>query len=191
MSSRESASAIVFSEPGRWTQWIVNWRRASIKNRHRRRCIISALRLDRHASADTTAWLSQRHVTSSPRHLVPQTAAANTTGRSSLTAIEVELELASHGNWNQWVSQRAPHPHEPDASVARFIRRPSSVLLRGKKPMPFHSTINVRHQAISDLNPRLSECSGVVSWRMCLSTLLISHIEKLAVKRITRYSVIA
>lgn len=70
-SFRDNALARPFSAPGRWTQLRPNPNLASIKKRHRSRCIMSVLQLHRAARAPVSAWLSQRHRTDSYLNSAP------------------------------------------------------------------------------------------------------------------------
>ena len=123
ISSRERASAALFFHPARCAADRVIPCLAQIKKRHLRRCI------DRGCECEvvllliiaTAAALSQWHRMCFCRMDSAQIAHEIIIGKSSLTEMWA-LSIAgrdSHDRLNHLLPQKAPHPHDPEASVVR------------------------------------------------------------------------
>ena len=123
------------------------WKWATIKNRHRNRCIKVVSLEYPEFTTDTTAILSQWHTTKRPTHRGPHTATANRIGSSSFGAISQSGTASCHCHWNHWDPQRAPHPQQPDASDSTAI---AGIVKQGITATPFHSSMNCSHHLRSD-----------------------------------------
>ena len=142
-----------------------NLRLASIKARHLNKCMIPGCLLKRERRHATTTWLSQWQVTRCPAQLCPHTAQAKTIGINSLHAMSRSLACSSHYNWSQCWPCHAPHPQEPEASVAISVEGRSSG--GDRKATPFHEVMNSLHHARSDRNPRLRRIVAAHLRRAC------------------------
>ena len=130
---RDSASAIAFSEPGRWQADSAMLNLAVIKCRQRIRAIAyeSELVLALMRYALRQHYCSSTLYTDLFFHWTPQVA----TARNISLLVMCRLRNASgHTNWNQSLSQNAPQPQDPDASEVRMISgwslRSSSIIER-------------------------------------------------------------
>ena len=148
--SREMASAAVFITPGICSAEKLNPKKAQKKEKQRSRCMSEgsfAVLLLRTA---TTAMLSEWKQTCLPVHRSPQTAAANTTGTSSLAEMCTSCQSSGHSTWNQpTFSTTAPQPNVPDASENTWL----DAVAKGKKEVPFQCWRRHLHHAISALAP--------------------------------------
>jgi len=124
-----------------------------MKNRQQSRCIVIGSWLDLLAIVHTAAWLSHRHLTLLPRHLLPDTAHANSTAKSSRKEMWYWQAVLGHWNWNQLLWLYAPHPQWPDASD---VTSKLGVPLEGK--LPLHS--NGRQMPSPTADQAGSACSG-------------------------------
>ena len=84
---RDSASAGVFSTPGRWAAWMwISWY-ATTKNMHLNMCIMILSFARPEFTTATTAILSQWHSTRLPDHHLPHTTIENRIGSNFFSAI--------------------------------------------------------------------------------------------------------
>ena len=114
------------------------------------KCISTGSLLDRECKHATTAWLSQCQIMRHVDQVRPQIAQPSSIGMSSLIAIWKSATGGDHCSWNQWRSNQAPQPQEPEASEKTYhVGRCGG---RGKKEVPFHWMANVVHHARSALN---------------------------------------
>ena len=111
------------------------------------RCITNAslVVLERRRSTTMLSELKHMHF---PVHCSPHSAAAITTGSSSLAVMWVSLHLSGHCTWNQpYGIEKPPHPKQPEASDVTCIDATGA----GKKDLPFPSLKNIPHHLISAL----------------------------------------
>ena len=108
--SWDKSSAQVFRVPKMCTATSSNWNQASMKNKQRRRCMRVGSQLDLLAIVCTAAWLSHRHLTREPCHLLPHTAHASSTAKSSKKEICADWLLAATETGTSWLGST---PHTP------------------------------------------------------------------------------
>ena len=88
----------------------------------------------------TTAELSHKALTVLPFHLLPHNAAAITMGTISFTAMWAVAMGPAHFNWNHSGPEKAPQPHEPDASGVS-VACGSGLLIAIIMDIPFHDEL--------------------------------------------------
>ena len=145
---RDRSSAKSFATPAICAKDSVKPKYASKKKRQRSRCMSCGCLLERLATMQTTAWLSQWPLTSLPRQPRPHTATATSTANISLKAMPCSWPT---GYWNchHWDWDPAPQPQAPEASDANSTSWDSS---GGKYATPFQLAAKDFHQQRSTLN---------------------------------------
>ena len=85
----------------------------------------------------------------------PQTAVATTIGTSSLLAMLVRDQSRGHSAWNHSWFQRAPQPHDPEASEKTWWEGGLKIWVRSRE-VPCHLSKKVCYHVRSERNSRFS-----------------------------------
>ena len=121
------------------------------KNMHLNKCIKKGSRdYPEFIMTITTALLSQLALTIVPFHCLHQRAQAIAIGDSSLIPICSCWMACGHWNWIQSEFQKAPAPHEPEASLHNSWSGWLKACYR-RMDMSFQDLMNMCHHLMSDL----------------------------------------